>query len=128
MSIIKSEDSSKWINAFIVFVSLLVGYVWITFAGQLGEWFDLEAKIPRFLVLTQISGIVFGIGFFIFIKRNVNASQYLSEVYGELVKVIWPKKDDVLKVTVGIVIGITITSCLFVLVDYIFRQILGLIY
>lgn len=128
MSIIKAEDKNKWINAFIAIVSIIIGYVSIRFILQLGEWFDLEAKIRHFLVISQITGIIVGLVTFIIIIKNKNAVQYLYEVYGELLKVIWPDKDDTIKVTIGMIIGISIISGIFVLVDFIFRKILGLIY
>lgn len=94
----------------------------------MGEWFDLEAKISNFVMATQAFGAVLGIGVFIAVFKNKNAVKYLSEVYGELVKVIWPDKDAVLKATIGIVIGVAIASGILVLVDFIFRKILSFIY
>ena len=128
MSILKSEDRAKWTNAFIAFIGVLAAYLCIRFLGQLGEWFDLEAKISNFVMATQAFGAVLGIGVFIAVFKNKNAVKYLSEVYGELVKVIWPDKDAVLKATIGIVIGVAIASGILVLVDFIFRKILSFIY
>ena len=70
MSILKSEDRSKWVNAFIALVSLIVAYICIRFMGQLGEWFDLEAKIGSFVILTQAVGALLGIVFFVIIFKQ----------------------------------------------------------
>ena len=51
-----------------------------------------------------------------------------SADHDELVKVVWPDKDTVIKVTIGIVISTAILSSIFVGVDYSFRMILDLIY
>ncbi|MCP4913631.1 MAG: preprotein translocase subunit SecE [Oligoflexia bacterium] len=128
MSVIKSEDSKKWINSFVAVCSILVGYLVIKFLGQMGEWFDLEAKVKNFLMVSQGVGILFGLGTFIFVTKNVKAAGHMDEVYAELVKVVWPEKDNVVKSTIGIVIGVSIISGLFVAVDFLFRKLLELAY
>ena len=128
MSIIRSEDGKKWINSFIAICSILAGFITIRFVEQLGEWFDLEAKIGNFLAFTQGLGVLVGVVTFILIIKNKNASEHLNEVYAELVKVVWPEKDAVLKVTIGIIIGVSIFSGLFVAIDYISQQLLALVY
>lgn len=127
MSLIKSEDSKKWINAFVAAVSAICGFITIRFFEQLGEWFDLEAKVPNFPITVQVVGIVVGLIVFMVIVKNKSASTLLEDVYGELVKVVWPNKDDVLKTTIGLVIALSIVSGIFVLIDYSFRQLLSLI-
>ena len=128
MSLVRVEDGKKWINAFVAVISILAGFVAIRFAGQLSEWFDLEAKVSNFLAISQAVGILIGLVTFIGILKNKNASTHLQEVYSELVKVVWPDKDSVLKMTVGLVIAVSIISGIFVLIDFTFRSILELIY
>jgi preprotein translocase subunit SecE len=127
MSLIKSEDSKKWINSFVMMVSAISALIIIRFSEQMGEWFDLEAKIPNFPITVQVVGIVFGLVVFFAIKGNKDASSYMDEVYAELVKVVWPNKDEVLKITVGLLIALSLVSGLFVLIDFGFRKILELI-
>lgn len=128
MSIVKTEDSKKWINSFIAIISVIAGYVTIRFVEQLGEWFDLEARIPNFLLTTQGVGILVGVVVFLSIFKNKNASNHLNEVYAELVKVVWPDKDSILKMTMGLVVALSIVSGFFVLVDFLFREFLQLLY
>jgi preprotein translocase subunit SecE len=128
MSIIRSEDGKKWINSFIAVVSILAGFMTIRFVEQLGEWFDLEAKVGNFLAFTQGLGVLIGVAVFLIIIKNKKASAHLDEVYAELVKVVWPEKDAVLKVTVGIIIGVSIVSGLFFLIDYVSQQLLSMVY
>jgi len=128
MSLLKSEDNNKWINFFLALVSILVGFLVIRFSAQMGEWFDLEARIPYFLGVSQGLGIIIGISVFIGVQRNEEASKHLNQVYSELVKVLWPESESVAKATVGIVIGLSILSGIFVGVDSLFRAILNLIY
>lgn len=127
MSVLKSEDQKKWINAFVMLCSILVGYIWIQFIFQLGEWFDLESQIKFFLAIAQGSGILVGIITFFIILKNQKSSRYLTEVYEELVKVVWPENDVVLKLTVGIVIAVSIISGILLFIDFIAGELLSLI-
>ncbi len=128
MSLLKKEDQKKWINAFIAFCSILLAFILIRFVLQLGEWFDLEAKIQYFRGVAQGIGIVAGLILFLVVSKNEKAKNFLDEVYGELLKVVWPDQDSVVKMTIGIVIGISIVSSILVFMDYIFRSLLGLLY
>jgi preprotein translocase subunit SecE len=128
MSFLKKEDEKKWLNAFVAFVSIILAFVVVRFVGQLGEWFDLEAKIQYFRGVSQGIGIFTGLITFIVVSKHQKAKTFLDEVYSELLKVIWPDKDSVVKMTIGIIIGISIVSSLLVLVDYIFKSLLGLLY
>lgn len=128
MSILKVEDEKKWINAFVVICAGIVGYIFIRFSLQMGEWFDLESKISHFTKVTHITGVFVGFGFFTFMYKSKSNVKYLTEVYGELVKVVWPNKDATVKLTVGIVIALAIVSGILVLIDYFFRFVLSFIY
>lgn len=128
MSIIKSEDSRKWITALVVIASVLAGFVVFKFMVQMSNWFDLETKVSNFGLIAQALGFVTGLGTFIYILKNEKTSSYLEEVYSELVKVVWPSKDATMKMTVGIAIALVIVAAIFVSVDFIFKKILELVY
>ncbi len=128
MSIIKAEDNKKWINFFVALISMLCGYLVIKFLGQMGEWFDLEARISYFIGVSQGIGILLGLSVFLIVKKNETARDHLDEVYSELVKVIWPDSESVVKSTIGILIGLSILSLIFIAVDNGFRWVLNTIY
>lgn len=128
MSIVRKEDGKKWINSFVAVVSIITGFLAIRFIQQLSEWFDLEAKVDNFVLISQGVGVVVGLALFIGIFKSKSASSHLGEVYDELVKVVWPDRDTIFKVTVGIVISLAIVSAIFVGVDYLFRAMLDLFY
>ena len=125
---IELKDSKRWINSFLAIVSVLIGIVSISFIEQMGDWFDLEAKIEYFQGVTQITGVLLGLGFFVFCLKNAKMMTHLNEVYEELAKVVWPDRDTVVKMTIGVVIGVTIISSIFVLTDFLFQKLLDLIY
>ena len=128
MSIIKSEDSSKWINALVAIAAVLSGFVVTRFVDQLGAWFDLEAKISSFSILSQGLGVFAGVLVFVTILKNNNTSSYLKDVYNELVKVVWPSKDTTTKMTIGIAIALVVVAGIFVFVDFLFKYILSFVY
>lgn len=128
MSIIKSEDSSKWINALVAIGAFLTGFIVTKFVNQLGIWFDLEAKISNFAVISQGLGVVAGIVFFAIVLKNSKTSSYLQDVYNELLKVVWPSKDATMKITLGLVVALVIVSGIFVFVDFVFKKILSFVY
>ena len=128
MSIIKSEDSRKWITALVVIAGALAGFVVYKFVGQLGDWFDLETKVSNFNVVAQGLGFVTGLGTFIYIMKNNETSTYLQEVYNELVKVVWPSKDATVKMTIGIAIALVVVAAIFASVDFIFKKVLEFLY
>ena len=128
MSIIKSEDGKKWINSFLAVISVICGFIVVRFVEQLSEWFELEAKVANFNVGTQVLGVVVGFGVFLYCIKSEKVMAHLREVFGELVKVIWPDKDSVVKVTIGIIIGLVIISGILVGIDYLFQWLLKFFY
>ncbi|MCY4524255.1 MAG: preprotein translocase subunit SecE [Halobacteriovoraceae bacterium] len=128
MPLIKTEDQKKWINAFVVLVSVISGYLTIKGTIQVGEWLDLEAKYQYFMATVQGTGILAGLAAFLIIHRNKTSSSYLRECYSELVKVIWPDRESVVKTTIIILIGVTIISLIFLGMDVVFRKLLELVY
>ena len=128
MSLLRSDDNKKWVFGFVAIVSLIVTFVSISFFAQMSEWFDLEAKIGNFTVVNQVVGILVGLATFITINKHPKSSSVLQEVYSELVKVVWPDRDGVTKLTIGIVIGLVVASAVFLVIDLNFGKILSLIY
>ncbi len=128
MSVLKAEDSKKWVHSFVAIVAIIVGYLVIQLMEQLGEWFDLEARVQNYLLVSQGLGIALGLAVFLFVVRHKVASGHMQEVYDELVRVIWPENDSVVKSTIGIIIGLAIISGIFVGVDFTFSKILDLFY
>lgn len=127
-SLQEKTTGNKWINATVAIGALLLGYIITQFVSQLGEWFDLEAKVQYFGGWAQGLGVAFGLVGFIVVTRNPVCIAYLQEVYGELTKVIWPEKEGVVKLTVGIIIGVVLLSVILSLIDLAARHLLGYLY
>jgi len=128
MSIIKSEDSNKWINALVILFSAVVGFLTKRFVDQLAVWFDLETKVSNIAYVSQVLGVVVAISLFAYIVKSAKTSSYLNEVYDELVRVVWPTKDATMKITIGLVVALVIVAGIFVSVDFIFKKVLEFVY
>ncbi len=128
MNVITQDDGKKWINAFLAIACIVLGFVVIRFTHQLGEWFDLEAKINHYLLISQGVGVVVALTTFVVALKKKVVMDYLSEVYAELIKVVWPDNDSVVKLTVGIIVALCIVSAILVSIDFIFSKLLDLIY
>jgi preprotein translocase subunit SecE len=128
MASIKESDGKKWINATVILGSVLFAFICHAFILQLGDWLDLESKINQFVVVRQGAAILIGLAFWFAITKSSKPRIFLDEVYGELIKVVWPNKDSVVKMALGIMVGVSIFSSIMVLVDLGIQKLLGLIY
>jgi preprotein translocase SecE subunit len=122
------SSDMKWINATIAAAAVICSIVFYSLVIWLGDWFQLEAYISRFVLVAQIVAILGGLGSFIFIRSNKRVTTYLDEVMGELAKVIWPEKNSVTRLTIGILIWLVIVGIILAFVDYITRILLQLLY
>lgn len=118
MSVSSQNEGNKWINAGVAIVSILLAYVFWTFLSQIGEWLELESKIWKFSVLSQVFSGAIGLTAFIIVVTNKKSGPFLTEVYGELIKVVWPDRNQTSKHTVGILIAVTIAGFIFSLFDF----------
>lgn len=110
MSLATKDNGKKWIQASVAVTCILLGYVINSFFVQLSEWFELETKINNFAYVAQGFSVLVGFGVFVYIMKNQKTSTFLTEVYAEAIKVIWPDKTDTNKQTIIIMIGVTIVG------------------
>lgn len=122
-----SESGKKWIQTSVAIVCMLVGYVLISFFETLGDWYELESKIPNFIASAQVLSVLISLGVFIYIMKNPKISSFLSEVYQETVKVVWPDKNQTVRHTIGIMIGVTIVGFILGFFDFTATWLLSLI-
>ncbi len=127
-SVFKADDGQKWINFLLAISAVLICYIVISALQYAGDLFLLEAKVKNFKLVAQGIGVLIAVTYFLLVRKHKQVKQYLDEVYAELVKVVWPEKDSVVKMTVGLVIAISIISSIFVLVDVLVRKVFSFLY
>lgn len=127
MSVSSQDNGKKWIQTSVAITCMLVGYILISFFETLSEWFELEAKIPNYTASSQVLAVLIALGVFVYIMRNPKTSTFLSEVYQETLKVVWPDKNETVRHTVGIMIGVTIIGFILGFFDFVATWALSLI-
>lgn len=127
MSTSVNRDEKKWIQTSVAILCMIVGYILILFFDQLGEWFELESKIPFYVLGSRILAVLAGIGVFSTIMIHPESSSYLKEVYQEAIKVVYPDKNETVRHTFQIIILVTIIGFLLYLFDVIANYLLSMI-
>ena len=121
------NEGSKWIQTSVALTCMVLGYVLISFFETLSEWFQLESKIPNYSAGSQVLSVLVAIGVFVYIMKNPKTSIFLEEVYAETVKVVWPDKNETVRHTIGIMIGVGIVGFLLGIFDFVSSYLLSLI-
>lgn len=128
MSTAYKQDGKKWIQTSVAAVCIFFGVVVYRFLEQLSEWFDLESKINHFSPIAQALSVALGGIAFLYIIKNEKTSSFLKEVYAETIKVVFPDKNQTVKHTIGIMIGVTIVGFLLGIFDFTASKLLSLIH
>ena len=127
MTVASNNEGKKWIQASLALVCIFLGYVVISFFEKMSEWFLLESKIPYFFAMSQALGVIVGLTTFLVIIKTPKTAEFLRDVYDELLKVVWPDRDQTWKYTFVIMIAVTIMGFVFGLFDFGANFLLGLV-
>lgn len=127
MSLTTKDNGKKWIQSSIAMLCLVTAFCFVKFFTQMGDWFELESKLPYYTALSQVLSVLIAFGVFIYIIKNEKTSSFLAEVYQEAIKVIWPDKNQTVRHTVGIMIGVTVVGFILGIFDLISTYLLSLI-
>jgi preprotein translocase subunit SecE len=127
MTSTSQNEGKKWIQTSVAVSCMLLGYILMSFFETLGEWFELESKLGSYVAITQVLAVLLSLGVFVYIMKNPKTSSFLSEVYAETVKVVFPDKNETVRHTVGIMIGVGIVGFMLGFFDFSASYLLSLI-
>ena len=127
MSVASHDEGKKWIQTTVALTCILLVYVLINFFEKLAEWFALETMIPYFFGITQFVSVLIGLTTYIVIFKNVKSNEFLTNVYHEVMKVVWPDKQQTWRHTIVIMIAVTILGFVFGFFDFGANFLLGLV-
>lgn len=127
MAVASNDEGKKWIQAAVAVVCVLAGYVLISFFEKLAEWFALETMIPYFFAITQVVSVVLALTAYVVIFKNPKSSEFLTNVYQEVLKVVWPDKQQTWRHTFVIMVAVTIFGFIFGFFDFGANFLLGLV-
>ena len=127
MAVASNEEGKKWIQASVALVCILTGWVLISFFEKLAEWFALETMVPYFYVITQGVSVLTALGVYVYIMKNPKTSDFLANVYQEVLKVVWPDSQQTWRHTFVIMVAVTIFGFIFGFFDFGANFLLGLV-
>ena len=127
MAVASNDEGKKWIQATVAVVCILVGYILVSFFEKLAEWFALEAMIPYYFPLTQGISVVAAFVAYVVVMKNPKSAEFLTNVYQEIMKVVWPDKNQTWRHTFVIMVAVTIMGFVFGFFDFGANFLLGLV-
>ena len=127
MSVASNDEGKKWIQTTVAITCILEVYVFINFFEKLSEWFALETMVPYYFGLTQVVSVLLGLATYIIVFKNPKSSEFLTNVYQEVLKVVWPDKQQTWRHTFVIMIAVTIMGFVFGFFDFGANFLLGLV-
>jgi len=127
MAVASNDEGKKWIQAAVAVACILAGYILISFFEKMAEWFALESVVPYFYGITQGLSVVAAIATYFVIIKNPKSSDFLSNVYQEVLKVVWPNTQQTWRHTFVIMIAVTIFGFIFGFFDFGANFLLGLV-
>jgi preprotein translocase SecE subunit len=107
-SSVQELDGKKWIQTFLVIMAAMEVYILINFFQTLNGWFELESYIKSYKLITEVLSVLISLATFIYVLKHKVAYTYLSDVFSEATKVIWPNQSETFKSTIIIMILVTI--------------------
>ncbi|MCB9094920.1 MAG: preprotein translocase subunit SecE [Halobacteriovoraceae bacterium] len=115
---ITEKQAKKWINAGVAVTCIIMFYVLTRFFLQISEWFELEARLPYYAQASQGLSALVSLAAFIVTVRHPVSSKYLAEAFGELVKVVFPDRNETMNMTFKIMILVTIVGFILGFFDW----------
>ena len=127
MAVASDYEGKKWIQATVAVVCILLGYVLISFFEKLAEWFVLETMVPYYFGLTQVVSVLISIVTYFYVLKNPISADFLTNVYQEILKVVWPDSQQTWRHTFVILVAVTIFGFIFGFFDFGANFLLGLV-
>jgi preprotein translocase subunit SecE len=83
--------------------------------------------IPFFFGITQVVSVVAAAGTYFYVLKNPKTSDFLTNVYEELMKVVWPDSQQTWRHTFVIMVAVTIMGFVFGFFDFGANYLLSLV-
>lgn len=127
MAVASNDEGKKWIQASVAVTCILLGYVLISFFEKMAEWFTLETIVPYYFAISQVLSVVIALTTYVVVMRNPKSSDFLANVYQEVMKVVWPDSQQTWRHTFVIMVAVTIMGFVFGFFDFGANFLLGLV-
>jgi preprotein translocase subunit SecE len=118
MAVASNDEGKKVIQTTVAVVCGLACYVLISFFEKMAEWFQLETIVPYYFGVTQALSVLIAVGAFTYILKNQKSVEFLTNVYQEVMKVVWPDSQQTWRHTFVIMVAVTIMGFVFGFFDF----------
>lgn len=119
--------ASKWINTFLFLGSVIVGFLFNILLVKLSVWFELESKIPYFKYVQLVLSLLVVLASMLYVRSRADLMGFLYETYDEMTKVVFPDKNQSFKLSVFVIIWVTIIGFVLTMFDWVARSIIAMI-
>ncbi len=119
--------ASKWINTILFLGSVLVGFLFNMLLVKLGTWFEFEAKIPQYKYIQLLVSILVVFGTLFYVKSRTDLMTFFYETFDEMTKVVFPDKNQSFRLSIFVIIAVTVIGFILTTFDWVARFIIGMI-
>lgn len=119
--------AAKWINTILFLASAIVGLIFHKLFIKLGLWFEFEAKIPQYKYLQLFASLVVVFVTMVYVRSRSDLMSFFYETFDEMTKVVFPDKNQSFRLSIFVIIWVTIIGFILTTFDLIARFIIGMI-
>jgi preprotein translocase SecE subunit len=119
--------ASKWINTILFLGSVIIGFMFNMLLVKLGTWFEFEAKIPQYKYIQLVASIIVVFGTLFYVKSRSDLMTFFYETFDEMTKVVFPDKNQSFRLSIFIIIAVTIIGFILTTFDWVARFVIGMI-
>ncbi len=121
------KDDATWMKICYVAFAIIVTYVAYKLFETLGVQFGWGERYEWFPVAHNVASIVVGAGTALWVYSDKDRREYHLAAVGEVRKVVWPKVPDVKKMTLIVVIVVSIFAVILTIFDVAWSKVLQFI-
>ncbi len=127
MRVFMGKDDATWMKICYVAFALIVAYVAYKLLETLGVQFGWGERYEWFPPVHNIAAILVGGGTAAWVYADAGRREYHLAAVGEVRKVVWPKLPDVKKMTLIVVVVVSIFAVILTVFDVVWSKILQFI-
>jgi preprotein translocase SecE subunit len=121
------KDDATWMKICYVAFALIVAYVAYKLIETLGIQFGWSERYEWFAPVHNIAALLVGAGTSVWMYANTDRREYHLAAVGEVRKVVWPKFPDVKKMTLIVVVVVSIFAVILTIFDVVWSKVLQFI-
>lgn len=119
--------ATKWINTLLFLGSVLVGFMFNMMLVKFGAWFEFEARIPQYKYIQLLASIVVVFATMVYVRSRSDLMTFFYQTFDEMTKVVFPDKNQSFRLSLFVILWVTVIGFVLTIFDWIARLVIGLI-